>query len=337
MKAVMLVPLTSFKRSGLGERLPAYPGPAGVRRSFSVLPRIETFLGALASAVWSREREASDCDSWKSCVLDKVLVDGGKVIGPFLLLKLNDDWKVYVDAFEGLISIEGIEELVSFLEEEQVTASDAGAQLRKAVLKAIGARTENGKLVTFEEKLNKLKKNKMLITKYELNTIRVGIALDPFTKTTGHGVARGMIYSLPEIWLFNEAKLVYLVEGLTTDAENVLEALNVMKLGPRNSYFALELHELEVGLERQDERLVVLSEMPYTDDLNVKDHLLGLDPYITRFLTYGLPVRREIPEPALKPGTLLSSEGNWREERLVRALPLADLRELGEVLTNAFT
>jgi len=316
VEAFFLRPLSGVKYAGIGERLPAYPGPAGTRKSHSALPRIETFLGSLASLLWSSRGEECE-ESWETCVRDAVL--GGRAAGPFLLI--GD--KLYVDVFEGLLEVGALEEYFELL---RVSAGDPLELLDVQRWK--------------EKKVRELEEEGKLIRKDYFVASRTGVALDPLTKTTGHGAVRGMIYSINVGWVDEVrrgARLVYLAD-LSGEVKDVLSSLvsKTIKVGPKDSYFEFEVRGADLGGVRcEGESGVVISEAPLEEHAGLGDvegHPL-LDGYLTvNFASYGLPPRRSPPRPALKAGTVVR---RFRNGAVVRVLDRCGLERVKESLLGA--
>ncbi len=360
MEIFKLKPVGSIKRGGLGERLPAYPGPAGMKSSFYVLPRLETFLGALASLYWSVREDGNCNSSWEECVRNVVLGDNGWIAGPFLLLEMEKGGsavkRLYVDVSEGLLAI---------LSSDNDDKEKVKESLCKYVNSAV--RSRNNGNVTLSELVRELiespskwnkgeyEKDLIFISKEALSGSKVGISLDYMKKVTGVGNVYGMIYNIPLVWLelprVKSAELIYIIENPSNNIREVIDSVDnsLIKLGPKESLFRAKV------LDRLDDTLIaniindgnnqccylninncggtnneyyymITSETPLSEVgsvKNVEGHPLT-DPLTVHFATYGKPVRKTPPLPALKPGTVVRTEvdllGNDRKLR--RALKI---------------
>ncbi len=354
---VSMKPISGLRLHGSGSRSARTPAPGALPREEPLLPRIETILGALANAYWSR-RGGSGCSSWEECVLKPSLnlVCGGNwqqasIYGPFLLVidRLGGNVKVYVNISSGLLEASNTA-IQRYIEAAQAVFTPK--YLPREILKT---------RQTVAEIFKELENRGSFIRREKLVKRLVGVALKPGAKAAEHG----LLYSQAWIDLRKVGKgyaehLITLYIYCKGNTAHVLDEEWVAALGPRSTPVQLRLTSIDtLSQTSTTEHSLVISYQPL-DNTSIREVRAihparpapSLELHASVYASHAphSSPRKTLPMPALWPGTvilerryieLLNSLNTYTANQdsiatLHRTVDLATLQHITEKLVSTY-
>lgn len=321
---VRVKPLSGLRLHGAGDRSARTPGPGAIPGEEPLLPRVETLLGLLAGTRWRLEGRGWSCTDWWSCVMNKAeeMLCRGEleyVTGPFLVTRTETGTRVYVNAATALLELSGLSDYLyaAMLLAKEARAYTPGERMR---LRRQAA-----------EVLRKLREEEKLVPSDAVAQRLTGIALDPSTRTTRHGL------------IYSQARVDYAALG--KDPEVILVARCASEpvvldrvpaaLRPRSAPVMIRAEPVTLPCLGSDAPALVLSPSPL--DPGEAGSLVAVHPWPPRPPLEQLakayqpePWRHEKtgPAPALWPGTIILEGEVPRTSKIMHMVNIDQLQRL---------
>ena len=285
---------------------------------------METLLGLLAAVKWRLERAKWGCTGWEDCVLEKAEEmlcrdELEYVTGPFLVTRTETGTRIYVNASTALLELSGLSDYLhaAMLRAKEARAYTPGERirLRRQAAEVLQKLREEGKLVPSDAVAQRL----------------TGIALDPSTRTTRHG----LIYSQARVDYdaLGKNPEVVLVARCVTEPRTINGAPAALR--PRSAPVIIRAEPRSLPCLGGAAPAIVLSPSPI--DLDEAESLVAVHPWPPRPPLEQLakayqpePWRHEKtePRPALWPGTIILKGEEHPGQKIMHVVNIDQLQRL---------
>ena len=333
MLKVSFEPLTLLRVRGAGDRLAYAPGPGAVLSDDPLLPRLETIIGAIVSAL-DLEPELYSHEEMVEAVFGK----GTKVYGPFLLKEDEKEKKdeVYVNIKVAYLKLNErclnkYFKAYDFLKKNILFPKEFDEiKSLKSTLEGTSNDEENEKK-RFKSMLDKENEDKCLLDPKALAFKSTHVALD-YRRKSAHF---GLLYSMSTLDL-RGAKIIILVEPANEGEEIVkrLEDLKAINIPNTKSLARIDVKPIDINLNPHNEELrLVTSPIPLREVSEARPNPFYKGYEVANYIVGKTKKVRLGPEPLLPPGSFVKLKSE-SDVTFIRALGEESLKSIGEKLTR---